>query len=497
MLFLSVFLLLVLPAVVSVCLWRLHGIKQRLKDAETQRQEVLEHQRSLNVELAELRGRVEKGEWMDGLTGLPSRQIFEDRLVLAIGQSTRYKLTCAVMFLNLDHFRIVNDALGLQAGDFILKKVAGRLNECVRELDTVSRFAGDEFVMLFPQINRAETAGYIAQRVLDRISQPYDVEGEDVWLTASVGIAVFPLDGENAGTLIQNAENALHQAKAHGRNTYQFYRKEMHALGKRELMLGAGLHNELLFHEFAITYLPEVDVKSRQITCMDVQLHWHHPDFGPVPLSEFVHLAENTGRIVDIGEWVMRTVVQDLLAWREQGLPMVAVSLPLSLKQLEKMHFVHFLSTLLQEFHLDPDIFIFEITDTAGLVHIDAVKKMLDMMKHLGVRLSINGLGTDNLSIRRLYQLPMDVFKLDAQLVKNITHDSESRAIAKMIIALARSLNAGIVALGVENLGQETVLLEMGCKTLQGNLFSQSLAGHQFTKETVREICEGMAQPVS
>lgn len=450
----------------------------------------------LDAEVSELQRRLQQSEITDHLTGLPGRRIFEDRLVIMLGQGARYHLTCAVMVIDLDHFRVVNDALGLEAGDLVLKEVAGRLQTCLRQLDTVSRFAGDEFVLLLPQISRAETAGHIAQRIMEAVNRPFRIHDQDVWLTTSIGIAIFPADGEDAKTLVQNARAALRSAKESERNTCRFYRTEMQTLGRRELVLGGDLRKELISQDFFLAWQPEIHLQNQKIICMEGMLWWQHPEFGRVRYDEFVHLAENAGKILAVGEWMLHAASHDILLWRERKLPMLSVLLPLSLRQLEKLHFVQYLSTILQDYHLEPELFIFEIANSAAFAQVDAIEKMLGMMKHLGVRIAINGLGTHTLPLQKLHRLPVDIFKISDELIRDIVLNRESQALVKMILALATSLNAEVVAGGVESPAQKKMLLEMGCRVMQGTLFSQPLSADELTLERMKNITEGTPQPV-
>ncbi len=490
--FSTVLLVAVLTAGLSICLLYLRKKSSQLRMLRKKLRDEKETREKAENALIVLKKQVTEVTLQDSLTGLPGRQVFEDRLAVTVTQSTRYQLISSVMFLNLDRFKIINGALGLDFGDNLLKEVAKRLLDCIRQVDTVSRFAGDEFVFIFPQLTKAETAAYVAKRLLDTISRPFQLQDQTVYLTASIGIAIFPMDGSDVRTLLKNADSALHQAKAQGRNTFQFYREEMHALSKRELMLESSLRAEAVYQDFTIYYRPEIHLETRKIICMEALLRWQHPDFGLISLEEFVRLAENTGKMAEVSEWMIRTVCQHLLIWREQGLFFGPVSMPLALSRLENTNFVHHISSILQECHLDPESLVFEMTDTTLHTRIVGIEKMLRMLKHLGVRIAINSFGTGSLPLYYLRRLPIDIFRIDSLLIKDILVNRESEAIVSMIIALAKSFGANVVAEGVTSMSQKKKLVEMGCLMMQGDLFGQPLLAHELTAGMAQEIVESV-----
>lgn len=448
----------------------------------------VQSQQELQTELSQLKNQVSRDILLDSLTGLPGRKVFEDRLEMAITQSARYQLTCGVMFLDIDRFKVINDALGHEVGDMLLKAVAESLKGCVRQVDTIARFAGDEFVFILPQLSKAETAAYVAQRALDAVATPIKVQGQDLYVTASIGIAVFPADGADAKTLVNNANNALHQAKARGRNIFQFYREGMHNKSRRELLLSSGLSDESIYQTLAIHYQPQVDLETKKIVCMDGGLVWQHPDLGLVGMEELLRLAENHGKSAALGEWLLRSACQDLLFWRAQGFIPKHIAIPVSLKQIENSHFIYKISSILQEMNLEPECLVLEISEPTIGVQVELLEKMLFMLKHIGVQISINHFGTGNLSLQNLHRLPIDIVKIDTTLTQDISVNKESAAIAKMIIALANSLQLTIVADGVESPNQKQALKELGCHIMQGNLFSRPSLAHEFNDGVIRNI---------
>ncbi len=391
---------------------QLQKTQQDLQLAESNYLNSLSIQSLLSLGLVESKAALSHNLLTDALTNLPSRGVFEDRLQLTINQSERYHLTFGIIFLNLDGFKVINDALGHDVGDILLKEVATRLMTCIRQVDTVSRFVGDEFVFILPQLSKAETVAYVAQRTLNAISQPFEIQGQELYITASIGVAVYPADGTDVKTLLKNAATALHQAKSRGRNTYQFYRTEMHAVSQRELILSSSLRSDLIYQDFSIYYQPQVNVESKEIICMETLLRWQHPDFGLITFSEFSRLAENCGKIAVIEEWLLRNALRHLLKWKNSSFNPASIAIPISLKQLENTHLVQKISTILQEMETSPELLVLEIAETSLVARIEQVEKMLYMLKHLGVQISINNFGSGHLSLQHLRRLPIDSLRL-------------------------------------------------------------------------------------
>ena len=456
-------------------------IKQKSLALENQLDSQMKTQQKLKDEITILQQEISQNALTDSLTGLPSRKIFEDHLELAINQSTRHQLTFCVMFLDLGEFNKINDILGYAQGDIVLKKVAERLSGCIRQVDTLSHFGSDEFVFLFTQINKSETAAYIAQRLLDALSHPIPMDGHEIYVTASIGIAVYPIDGKDAQTLLKNANNALHQAKKHGHHTYQFYREEMHKLSEREVTLSSYLHHETTFQQFNIYYQPCVDVNTKKILSMQAILHWNHPEFGEIKFEEIFRLAEKNNQIAAINAWLLDKACHDFVQWNESGFNPESISIPISLKQLENSHFIQKVTAILQETHLDPHKLIFEISESSLLIKYEAVEKMLHMMNHLGVRIAVNNFGAAQLQLQHLRHLPIQIFKIDHSLIYDMTTNKESEVLVKMIIALANSLQYDVVAEGVENDEQKNRLLNLGCHIMQGTLFSRPTLASETT----------------
>lgn len=439
---------------------------------------------SLNKQVGDLKNNFTQSVLFDSMTGLPNRLIFEDHLEQAIFEGKRFDITFAVLFIKLDELNTIKETLGHAIGDGLLKESATRLKNCIRKLDTLSRFNNDELVVLLSQLNKAETAVYVAKRFIDVLSQPFKVQGEELYVTTTIGIAIYPNDGKDRDTLLKNAASALHQAKNNGRNTYQFYQQEMQALSRRELVLSSNLRSHSIFQEFSILYQPQINIETKQIFSMHSLLQWRHPEYGVIPIDEFVRLAENSGKISNIGEWMMQQILHDCRSWLDQGFPKCTLTSGIFLKQLENPHFIYQISQTLQEMQFEPSQIIFEVSEAILVSNLDLLEKSLQMLKHSGVQIAINEFGKGHLALQYLRRLPFDYLKLDNTLIKDILINDDSAAITKMIISLANQLKLKVIAEGVETEEQVQLLRDFGCFIMQGNVFSPALPAKEFSKES-------------
>lgn len=492
LLVLSIFSILFLGYGLFANVRHLSHVKEKLSTAEVALAKGIEQERALNAELADMKHKIDRNIVSDSLTGLPGWQIFEDRLKQVLKQSKRHNLTFAILFLDLDDFKIINDVLGLEAGDELLKEVAERLQASVRQMDTVSRFTGDEFVFILPQVSKPETAAYVAQRLLNAIAQPFRIREQELFITASAGIAIYPNDGEEVSMLLQNAESALHQAKAHGDNNYQFYRREMHMISRRELILSSALHSAEIYREFSLYYQPQVNTEAKKIVCMETSLRWQQPDFGTISSDDFLRFTENTGTILVIGEWILRSACQQFLTWQSLGLQQQKLAVNVSLRQLENPHFAYNVSHILQELNLNPDSLILQISEMMLLTKLGLIEKTLHMLKHLGVHVGVTDFGAGNIALQHLRSFPLSYLKLSNALIIDITTNEETKAIVKMIIALADTLQLQVIVDGVENPEQKLLLKELGYHIMQGSIFSPPLLAGEFTALVEEKIVESV-----
>lgn len=409
----------------------------------------------------------------DGLTGLPNRALLTDRLTMALAERRRDGQALAVMFLDLDRFKLVNDTVGHAAGDQVLQGVAERLTGTVREGDTVARLGGDEFTVLLPAVSRMEEACEAAKRILQRLRWPWVLAGHEFHITASLGIAIYPQDGEDAETILRNADTAMYRAKDQGRDNFQIFTTAMNAHVQERVQLESELRQALKRGEFEVYYQPEVNTETGQIVAMEALVRWHHPERGLLLPEEFIPLAEETGLILALGEWVLRTACAQNRAFQEASLPHVRVAVNLSSRQFQDAGLVSMVARLLKETGLDPHYLELEITEGTAMRDVEFTIKMLSDLRGMGVHVSIDDFGTGYSSLAYMKRLPVDSVKIDGSFVSDAPKDPDDAAIVAAIVALARTLNLRAVAEGVETYEQLAVLREQRCHEAQGYLFSK------------------------
>ncbi len=408
----------------------------------------------------------------DTLTGLPNRMLFHDRLEHALAKASRNSRLVALLFLDLDRFKTINDSLGHSAGDELLKSVASRLLSNAREEDTVARLGGDEFTIILEGIGGGEDASTVARKVLDVMGQPFDLDGHEVFVTTSVGIAIYPLDGDNSDDLLKNADTAMYRAKEQGRNSYRFYTADMNAKAVEHLIMESSMRHALDRNEFELHYQPQVDLHSRELTGFEALLRWRHPELGLLYPNQFMPLAEDTGLIVSIGEWALNHACADLAAWNRQGLPNVRVAVNLSGRQFREEKLVDTVANALRASGLDSNLLEIEITESYLLEDIESAISTLDRLNELGIEISMDDFGTGYSSLSFLKRFPVDSVKIDQSFVRDISTDPDDATIAEAIIVLAKSLRLRVMAEGVENDDQLYFLRTRGCDQGQGFIFS-------------------------
>jgi diguanylate cyclase (GGDEF)-like protein/PAS domain S-box-containing protein len=416
----------------------------------------------------------------DLLTGLPNRKYFNDRLAQALTQAMQTQTLLAVMFMDLDRFKLINDSLGHAAGDLLLKEVARRLRRCVRRQDIVARWAGDEFTLLI-QINSVEDAAWVAQKILRVLKPDFDLEGHTLHISSSIGIALYPSDGEDAETLLKNADAALYRAKDSGRNSYHLYTSAINSETSEWLALESHLHRALERQEFVIYYQPQINVITGEITQMEALLRWQHPELGLVSPGRFIPLAEENGLIVPIGEWVLRTTCAQNYAWQAAGLPPIRVAVNLSARQLRQPNLVQMVDCALHDTGLAPRYLELEITETTVMKNVELTKTILCELHQMGVSMAMDDFGTGYSSLGYLKKFPFNTLKIDQSFVRDLTTNPNDKAIVAAIIAMGRVLNLKLVAEGVETKVQEHSLLSLNCEEMQGYLFSPPLLPEEAT----------------
>jgi diguanylate cyclase (GGDEF)-like protein len=426
--------------------------------------------------------RVEYLAYHDGLTGLPNRSMFSKLLSQSISEAHRYGRHLAVAFLDLDRFKQINDTLGHEAGDQLLQEVATRLKGCVRESDTVARLGGDEFVVLLPQMEDEKHAALVAQKILAAAAKPFTLVGQEFRVTASIGISTYPQDGLDEQTLTKNADIAMYQAKAEGRNNFQFYSDKINANSLERLALESSLRHALERNEFRLHYQAKRDIASGKITGMEALLRWQHPDLGIVAPMQFIPVAEETGLIVPIGKWVLKTVCLQSVAWRNQGLPPLSIAVNLTPRQFCDEQLLSDITLILAETGMDPRLLEIEMTESLMIHDVENTLRILTRLKALGLRIAVDDFGSGYSSLAMLQRFPLDTIKIDRSLMRDIVGTAEDTGLADAIIAMGKSLSLTVVAQGVETREQAEHLRLHACDELQGFYFKRPLPVDEFTQ---------------
>lgn len=411
----------------------------------------------------------------DALTGLPNRALFNYRLPQTIDHVRHLNEMLAVLFLDLDRFKTINDTLGHAVGDRLLQQATDRLSWCVRQNDTIARWGGDEFTLILPNLKVAEEAVEVAQRISTALKPAFYLEGHELYITGSIGIALYPHHGRDAQTLLKHADAALYKAKAKGRNTFEFYNATMNLKSTELLTLDSSLHQALERKEFTIYYQPQINVMTGEVTQMEALLRWQHPRLGLVSPKTFIGLAEENGMIMPIGEWVLRTACWQNRVWQAAGLPSTRVAVNLSARQFEQPDLVDRVSQILQDTGLDPTYLELEITETAAMRDVDFTTTILRRLQEMGIRIAIDDFGTGYSSLTYLKKFPLNALKIDQSFVRDLTKDTDDIAIIKAIITLARGLDLSVVAEGVETQEQQEKLRSLNCHEMQGYWLSPPL----------------------
>jgi len=443
------------------------------------------------TELQEAEQRIRYLAYYDATTGLPNRQSFVEVLGKALGVAKRHHRQLGILALDLDQFKRVNDTLGHGVGDEVLIAAAERLVITLRECDVialpeqplegsegVARLDGDEFNVLITDLNHYHDAAKVAHRLLDELRKPFKAGGQEVFLTASIGLALYPLDGDDTDSLMRNAGAAMHFAKEQGRDNYQFYSRAMNATALEKLSMESQLRKALERDEFLLHYQPKISASTRRIVGVEALIRWKHPELGMVPPSQFIPLAEETGLIVPIGEWVLRAACEQNFDWQRAGLPRMHVAVNISSAHF-RQGLTGSIGEALRTSRLDPALLEVELTESMLMQKVETTLATLHEIKDMGVRLAIDDFGTGYSSLSYLKRFPLDALKIDRSFVKDLPRDPEDAAITKAIIAMAHSLRLQVVAEGVETQEQLAFLQQHCCDVLQGYLFSRPVTAEQ------------------
>lgn len=409
----------------------------------------------------------------DFLTGLPNRMLLNDRINRAIALAPRYANKVAILFLDLDGFKHINDSLGHAIGDKLLQSIAARLVDCVRVADTVSRQGGDEFVVLLSAVEKAEHAVISAKRILAAVAEAHAIGEHELYVTASIGVSIYPDDGKDADTLTKNADTAMYQAKENGKQRYQFFKPEMNIRAVERQSMEEGLRRALAAQEFALHYQPKVDLKTGQITGAEALLRWTHPTRGPISPAQFIPIAEDCGLIVPIGNWVLREACRQAQAWAAAGLPKATMAVNISGVEFRNENFLRGVFDILEETGLDPSCLELEVTESVLMKGAEATATILKALRAKGVQTAVDDFGTGYSSLSYLKKFPIDCLKIDQSFVHGITTYPNDTGIVAAVINMGRSLHLRVVAEGIEQQGDLMFLQEHDCDEGQGYLFSR------------------------
>jgi len=420
--------------------------------------------------------------YYDSPTKLPNRSLFQDRLRQVMARNGRNNALAAVLFLDIDDFKRVNDTLGHSVGDLLLKGVAERLSNTMRRSDSVSRrteddmfarLGGDEFTVLLSEIREFEDAAKVARRIIDALSKPFVLDNHEIYITTSIGVAVFPHDGRDMDTLMKNADAAMYHAKAQGKNNYQYYKESMNAAAIKRLALEGDIRRAIDRNEFLLYYQPQVNAVSGRIIGVEALIRGQHPEKGMSPPSDFIPLAEQTGLIIPMSEWIIETACIQSRLWRQNGFAPIPISINLTSHQFRQRNFIENISNVLRDYDLSPEDLLLEITESTLMEDTEMTVISLNALTKMGFRLVIDDFGTGYSSLSYLKRFPLYSIKIDQSFVREVTTDQDDEAIARAVISMAHSMRMIVVAEGVETVEQMRFLIEQGCDKMQGYLFSR------------------------
>jgi diguanylate cyclase (GGDEF)-like protein len=418
----------------------------------------------------------------DALTNLPNRLHFDQRLKSSFDEAVRTNGKMAIIFFDLDRFKVINDTLGHNVGDKLLQYLSQKLKVYVKEKDLVARFGGDEFIILLPNIAHIDEAAFFAKGIRDLLKEPFILGDQELLVTASVGISLYPNDGTDAETLLKNADIAMYRSKEKGGNSYHYYHPEMNKRSLHRLSLEINLRKALERNEFQVYYQPIVDLNNQQIIGMEALIRWFHPEWGLVSPSDFIPLAEEAGLIIPIGNWVLRQACRQNEKWRTMGLPPLQVSVNISAIQFHLQQFVQIVEDALEETGLDPRLLCLEITENVAMTNVPYIIETMQKLRSLGVFISIDDFGTGYSSFSYLKRFRVHTLKIDQSFISDITTDEENAAIVTALIAMARQLKIKSLAEGVETKEQLDFLIRQGCDEIQGYVFSRPVPADEFEK---------------
>ena len=431
------------------------------------RQLLLSRQRAAEAQIAHA-NHAEYLAYHDGLTGLPNRSLFGKLLSQSLHQAHRHRRHLAVLFIDLDRFKHINDTLGHLAGDELLQEVARRLTSCLRDSDSVARLGGDEFVVVLPEVEDEKYVATVAMKILAAVARPVLLLGREFRITASIGISSYPRDGLDEETLTKHADIAMYKAKEEGKNNFQMYSDQLHVQSLERLTLESGMRHALERNEFQLHYQPKRDIQSGRITGMEALLRWQHPDLGTVAPMQFIPLAEDTGLIVPIGKWVLSTACRQNAAWQRQGLPRLSMAVNLTARQFLDTHLLSDLAVILEASGMEPQLLELEISESLLMRDVEKALGILSGLKAMGIRIAIDDFGVGYSSLSTLMKFPLDTIKIDRSFIRDLNTVTDDKHLAEAIIAMGRTLSVTVVAQGVETPEQADFLRRNDCDEMQG-----------------------------
>ena len=483
----SILMLILISTVGLLTYLNMRSLRDTLARLRMTTKELEEHRRTLEQrvkerteELMKANAELDKLATHDVLTGLPNRMMFSQLLNRAIQSARRHKRQFAVFFTDLDRFKIINDTLGHEAGDQLLQEIAMRLKQALRSVDVVARLGGDEFVILVDEVNDLSQVGTVAHKILSAASKPMVLMGEECRVTVSIGISIYPKDAEDEQSLMKTADIAMYSAKEDGKNNYKFYSKDIQSKSIERLSIETNLCSALERNEFSLHYQAKLDFKTGAITGVEALLRWQNPYLGSMTPTQFIPVAEETGLIVPIGRWVLKTACAQNVAWQRQGLPPVCMAVNLSLQQLTDDNLLEDIGTTLKDSGMAPNLLELEIAESMLMHHSERVIATLTKIKNMGVRLAIDDFGTGFSSLARIKRFPIDTLKVDRSFIRNIPQDTENKTITEAIIAMGKTLGLTVVAEGVETKEQMEFLQEHACDGMYGYFFNRPATPDQF-----------------
>jgi diguanylate cyclase (GGDEF)-like protein len=460
--------------------------QQRLEDTVEQRTKELSETNETLIDEINERRRIESNlkhiAHHDSLTNLPNRLLLDARLNHAIERAKRSDLLVAVMFIDLDHFKTINDSLGHDVGDQLLISVSNRLSHCVREGDTVARLGGDEFIIIIEQVHDIGDLDALLKKIMKTTSQTITIDSHELSTSASIGISIYPDDGSNAEQLMRNADAAMYHVKENGRHQYHFYTRDLTAAAYDHVILETDLKRAIAAGQILVYYQPQVSLKSKKIIGAEALVRWKHPDLGILPPKQFLHIAEKSGLMKDIGEHVLTTACQQIVKWKQQQLPIETVSVNIAGEQIHRGNLVEKVKRILQRTNCKTDWLELEITEDFIIKKTKQAISTLQKLRDLEISLAIDDFGTGYSSLSYLKQLPINTLKIDRSFVSDISNDMEDASLVQAIIAMSKSLNLKTIAEGVENNSHEIFLAAHGCDYAQGYYYSKPVTAEEIEK---------------